>query len=131
MLLFVAATMFTFASCDKDDDNNGGSGSSTSIDESKLFGTWHFENADYRHCDITFNADHTCDVREYHYSYTLSGNKLHGAYTRYDESYEQVITEYIDLTIKSLTDDTMVMEGKRIMVDGSYGDYSGTLHKVQ
>ncbi|MBQ0112487.1 MAG: hypothetical protein KBT03_05080 [Bacteroidales bacterium] len=37
MLLFVAATMFTFASCNKEDDNNGGSGSggSSSIDESK------------------------------------------------------------------------------------------------
>ena len=128
VLLFVAATMFTFASCDKDDDNNGGS---TSIDESKLIGTWHFENADYRHCDITFNADHTCDVREYHYSYTLSGNKLHGAYTYYSDDYEREITEYIDLTIKSLTDDTMVMDGKRTMVDGSQGDYSGTLHKVQ
>ncbi len=47
MLLFVAATMFSFASCNKDDDNNGGSGSgsSSSIDESKLIGTWHFENA--------------------------------------------------------------------------------------
>lgn len=133
MLLFVAATMFTFASCNKDDDNNGGSGSgsSSSIDESKLIGTWHFENADYRHCDITFNADHTCDVREYHYSYTLSGNKLHGAYTYYSDDYEREITEYIDLTIKSLTDDTMVMDGKRTMVDGSQGDYSGTLHKVQ
>ena len=40
-LLFVAATMFTFASCNKDDGNNGGSGSgsSSSIDESKLIGT--------------------------------------------------------------------------------------------
>ena len=45
MLLFVAATMFSFASCNKDDVNNGGSGSSSSIDESKLIGTWHFENA--------------------------------------------------------------------------------------
>ena len=127
-LLFVAATMFTFASCNKDDDN--GSGSLSSIDESKLIGTWHFENADYRHCDITFNADHTCDVREYHYSYTLSGNKLHGAYTYlYDEEHE--FTEYIDLTFKSLTDDTMVIEGKRTYEDGSSGDYSGTLHKVQ
>ena len=53
MLLFVAATMFTFASCNKDADNNGGSGSgsSSSIDESKLIGTWHFENADYQYCD--------------------------------------------------------------------------------
>ena len=30
MLLFVAATIFTFASCNKDDDNNGGSGSGSS-----------------------------------------------------------------------------------------------------
>ena len=53
MLLFVATTMFTFASCNKDDDNNGGSGSgsSSSIDESKLIGTWHFENASYQYCD--------------------------------------------------------------------------------
>ena len=38
MLLFVAATMFTFASCNKDDGNNGGSGSggSSSISEAKL-----------------------------------------------------------------------------------------------
>lgn len=132
MLLFVAATMFTFASCNKDDDNNSGSGggSSSSISESKLFGTWRFENASYQYCDITFNTDHTCDVREYHYSYTLSGNKLHGQYTYYSYDDERVITEYIDLTIKNLTDDTMVMEGKRTMVDGSSGDYSGTLHKV-
>ena len=40
MLLFVAATMFTFASCNKNDDNNGGSGSggSSSISEAKLIG---------------------------------------------------------------------------------------------
>ena len=131
-LFFVAATMFTFASCNKDDDNNSGSGGgSSTISEAKLIGTWHFENADYRYCDITFNADHTCDVREYHYSYTLSGNKLHGAYTYYSDDYEREITEYIDLTIKSLTDDTMVMDGKRTYVDGSQGDYSGTLHKEQ
>lgn len=132
-LFFVAATMFTFASCNKDDDNNGGSGSgsSSSIDESKLIGTWHFENASYQYCDITFNANHTCDVQEYHYSYTLSGNKLHGSYTYYSYDYEREITEYLDLTIKSLTNDTMVIEGKRTMVDGSQGDYSGTLHKVQ
>ena len=124
-LFFVAATMFTFASCNKDDDNNSGSGGgSSSIDESKLIGTWQY-------CDITFNADHTCDVQEYHYSYTLSGNKLHGSYTYYSYDYEREITEYLDLTIKSLTNDTMVIEGKRTMVDGSQGDYSGTLHKVQ
>ena len=128
MLLFVAATMFTFASCNKDDDSNGGS---SSINEAKLFGTWHFQNADYRHCDITFNTDHTCDVREYHYNYTLSGNTLHGSYTYYSYGYNREITEYIDLTIKSLSDDTMVMDGKRTYVDGSQGDYSGTLHRVQ
>ena len=128
MLLFVAATMITFASCNKE---NEGEGDSSSISEAKLYGTWHFENADYRHCDITFNTDHTCDVREYHYSYTLSGNKLHGTYTYYSDEYEREITEFIDLTIKSLTDNTMVMDGKRTYVDGSQGDYSGTLHKVQ
>ena len=47
MLLFVAATMFTFASCNKDDDNNGGSGSggSSSISEAKLIGKWSFNGS--------------------------------------------------------------------------------------
>ena len=33
MLLFVAATMFTFSSCNKDDDDNG-------ISETNLVGEW-------------------------------------------------------------------------------------------
>lgn len=133
MLLFVAATMFTFASCNKDDDNNGGSGSgsSSSIDESKLIGKWSFNDGVYSHFDITINADHTCYWSDYNCIWTLSGNKFHGQDTHYDEDYGREITICIDFTIKSLTNDTMVIEGKRTYEDGSQGDYSGTLHKVQ
>lgn len=127
MLLFVAATMITFASCNKE---NEGEGSST-IDEAKLIGKWSFNDGVYSHFDITINADHTCSLSTYTYTWSLSGNKFHGQDTHYDEDYGRNVTVYIDFTIKSLTDNTMVIEGKRTMEDGSQGDYSGTLHKVQ
>lgn len=132
VLLFVAATMFTFASCNKDDGNNGGSGGgSSTISEAKLIGKWSFNDGVYSHFDITINADHTCYWSDYSCVWTLSGNKFHGQNTHYDEDYGREITICIDFTIKNLTDDTMVIEGKRTYEDGSQGDYSGTLHKVQ
>lgn len=131
MLFFVAATMFSFASCNKDDDNNGSGGGSSTISEAKLIGKWSFNDGVYSHFDITINADHTCYWSDYNCIWTLSGNKFHGQDTHYDEDYGREITICIDFTIKSLTDDTMVIEGKRTYEDGSQGDYSGTLHKVQ
>jgi hypothetical protein len=54
-----------------------------------------------------------------------------GAYIYYSDDYEKEITEYIDLTIKSLTDNTLVMDGKRTMEDVSQGDNCGTHRNVQ
>lgn len=45
-LLFVAATMFTFASCEKNnDDNLSGDGSSSGISETNLIGEWGWQSS--------------------------------------------------------------------------------------
>ena len=60
-LLFVATTMFTFASCNKDnnDDNPSGSGSS-SISEANLVGEWGWPSShEMKNKTINIKADHT------------------------------------------------------------------------
>lgn len=61
VLFFVAATMFTFSSCNKDntDDNPSGGGSS-SISEANLVGEWGWPSShEMKNKTIIINADHT------------------------------------------------------------------------
>ena len=60
-LLFVAATMFTFSSCNKDDDNNpsGGGGNSTTETHGRMYGTtWTKTYKDFSVLDEGYNEDH-------------------------------------------------------------------------
>ena len=139
-LLFVAATMFTFASCNKDnsDDNTSGGGSGgsqTTISESQLIGTWEFDSNSHPGIDI--RSDHTCTIIDgvvnHAYIWTLSKSTFHATDTWFSEGYGGTVTEDIVFEIKSVSNNTMTIEGTR---KWSYDtehpiDYSGTLHKVQ
>lgn len=133
VLFFVAATMFTFASCNKDDDNNDAS--SSSIKESKIIGTWEFDSNSHPGIDI--RSDHTCTIIDgvvnHAYTWTLSKSTFHATDTWFSEGYGGTVTEDIVFEIKSVSNNTMTIEGTR---KWSYDtehpiDYSGTLHKVQ
>lgn len=79
-MLFVAATMLTFASCNKEDDNNADTpGQQTAtVAEADILGTWLFpaDHSVYRNVEAYINADHTLKLGSYTYTWTLSGNKL-------------------------------------------------------
>lgn len=108
VLFFVAATMFTFASCNKDDDNDGGSsGSNTSTLEEQIIGKWAIpQNVGEMHGGVMeIKADHTMKVISDPLNWTLDGRVLHGVY----DAYNQVIN--CDLTIGDINETSMTVTG--------------------
>lgn len=72
-LLFVAATMFTIASCNKDDDN-------PSISEANLVGEWGWPSShEMKNKTIIINANHTgAGNLMSSFKWTLDDNKFVG-----------------------------------------------------
>ena len=81
MLLFVAAAMFAFASCDKDDD--------ASIKESQLVGKWYWQAA---RGTLEIQANHEARLNGIDYNWTLKGNKFNAIHDNY-VSYENIDVE--------------------------------------
>ena len=115
-LLFVAATMFSFASCNKDDDNNGGDPSSngaSEISEASLLGEWGWpSNHEMKNKTIVINADHTGSGNMMNsLTWTLDGKKL--------VCLSGNGRGRLELTIKSINGDKMEVEGEWQMLDGN------------
>lgn len=113
VLLFVAATMLLFASCNKDnnDDNPSGGGSSSSISEANLVGEWGWKsNHEMKNKTIIINADHTgAGNLMSSFKWTLDDNKFVG------------LSVYggwrLEMTIKSIKGDKMEVEGEYQLID--------------
>ena len=78
-LLFVAATMFTFASCEKNnDDNLSGDGSSSGISETNLIGEWGWQSSHVlKNKKIIIYANHTGGGNLMSsFNWTLKGSKF-------------------------------------------------------
>ena len=72
MLLFVAATMITFSSCNKDDDDNG-------ISETNLVGEWGWPSDHaLKFSKLVIKNDHTATFKSLPYTWTLKGNTFSG-----------------------------------------------------
>ena len=119
MLLFVAAAMFAFASCDKEDD--------ASIKESQLVGKWYWKAA---RGTIEIKANHEARLNGIEYNWTLKGNRFNAIHDNY------VSYENIDVEIKSISSTEMVVEG--ILTETYYAssdthtrDVTDTLRRVQ
>lgn len=105
VLLFVAATMFTFASCSKDDD--------ASVSEANLVGEWGWPSShEMNKKTIIINADHTgAGNLMSDFKWTLNDNKfvatsIYGGYR-------------LEMTIKSINEDKMKVEGQTQLIDGN------------
>lgn len=119
MLLFVAATMFTFASCNKDDDNNGGS---SAISEANLVGEWGWPSShEMKNKTIVIKADHTGagNLMAGGFEWTLNGNKFVAK-----NGFKQ-----LEMTIKSINGDKMEVEGKYQQLDGD-GNVTNVLNNA-
>ena len=110
VLLFVAATMLTFASCEKDDDDNS---SSSAISEANILGEWGWpSNHEMKNKTIVINADHTGSGNLMSsFTWTLKGKKLVGT--------SAVGTRRLEMTIKSITGDKMEVEGEYQRIDAN------------
>ncbi len=96
-LFFVAATMFTFASCNKDNNednpsNPSGGGSSSSISESQLIGLWGFPAGhQFQGWELDIKADHTMTHGGTGtWTWSLNGNKFVAEWTVVDLVYKLV-----------------------------------------
>ena len=121
MLLFVAATMFTFASCNKDDDNNDGG--SSAISEANLVGEWGWpSNHEMKNRTIVINADHTG-----------SGNLMNSFTWNYDEEELVCLSSNgrgrLIMYIKSINGDKMEVEGAYQLLDGD-GNVARVLNRA-
>ena len=101
VLLFVAATMFTFASCSKDD-----------FSDVDLVGEWGWPSShEMKYKTIIINADHTgAGNLMSGFKWTLDDNKfvatsIYGGYR-------------LEMTIKSIDGDKMKVEGQVQLIDG-------------
>ena len=119
-LLFVATTMFTFASCNKDDGN---------YSESDIIGIWYFPtNIDYdqmRGAKVDIKADHTITVSTsagtMTYDWTFKGNQFTA--TKTSGQYTGVLS----FIVKEVTSDYMIEEGDYRMNGNVLGSVSGTM----
>ena len=122
-LLFVAATMFTFASCNKDnnDDNPSGGGSS-SISEANLIGEWGWPSShEMKNKTINIKADHTGggNLMAGGFNWTLNGNKFVGKNG----------SRQLETTIKSINGDKMEVEGEYQQIDND-GNVTNVLNNA-
>ena len=123
-LFFVAATMFTFASCNKDntDDDNPSGGGSSSISEANLVGEWGWPSShEMKKKTIVIKADHTGagNLMAGGFEWTLNGNKFVAK-----NGFKQ-----LEMTIKSINGDKMEVEGKYQQLDGD-GNVTNVLNNA-
>ena len=111
VLLFVAATMFTFASCSKDDD---------AVSDADLVGEWGFTD-NRQNPNITINADHTCKIGNQPYNWTLSDNTF--------KATQEGTTNECEFTITEFSGNTMKITGSKVYF-GNTSDYSGSLRRT-
>lgn len=110
-LLFVAATMFTAASCTKEDDPTTTGGGSSAISEANIVGEWGWpSNHEMKNKTIIIKADHTgAGNFMSSFTWTLNGNKFVG------------LSVYggwrLEMTIKSIKGDKMEVEGEYQLID--------------
>lgn len=119
-LLFVAATMFTFASCNK--DNNDDNGGSSAISEANIVGEWGWPSShEMKNKNINIKADHTGggNLMAGGFKWTLNGNKFVAK-----NGFNQ-----LEMTIKSINDDKMEVEGKYQELDGN-GNVTNVLNNA-
>ena len=104
-LLFVATVMFTFASCNKDDDN--------AISEANLVGEWGWPSShEMKNGTINIKADYTGSGNLMNsFTWTLNGKTL--------VCLSGNGRGRLELTIKSINDDKMKVEGEWQMLDGN------------
>lgn len=108
MLLFVAATMFIFSSCNKDDDDNGSSsGGSTPTLEEQIIGKWAVPQnvGDNNGGVMEIYADHKMKIVSTTLDWTLNGRELHAIY----DAYNQIVD--IEVTIGDINETTMTLTG--------------------
>ena len=109
-LLFVAATMFTFASCEKNnDDNLSGDGSSSGISETNLIGEWGWQSSHVlKNKKIIIYANHTGGGNLMSsFNWTLKGSKFVATFS----------SHRLEMTIKSINGDKMEVEGEYQLVN--------------
>ncbi len=108
MLLFVAATMFTFSSCNKDNDDNGSSsGGSTPTLEEQIIGKWAVPQnvGDNNGGVMEIYADHKMKIVATTLDWTLDGRVLHAIY----DAYDQIVD--VEVTIEDINEATMTLTG--------------------
>lgn len=82
VLFFVAVTMFTFASCNKEDGSTNPGGGSSAISEANIVGEWGWpSNHEMKHKTIIIKADHT-DAGNLIWTKPYNGNAVHGKLTK-------------------------------------------------
>ena len=118
-LLFVAATMFTFSSCNKNEDNNS---DSSAISEANLVGEWGWPSShEMKNKSIIIKADHmgAGNLMAGGFEWTLNGNKFVAK-----NGFKQ-----LEMTIKSINGDKMEVEGKYQELDGN-GNVANVLNNA-
>ena len=118
-LLFVAATMFTFTSCNKDDGYS----------ESDIIGVWYFPTTigydQMRGAKVDIKDDHTvrvsASVGSMTFDWTFKDNLFTATYTAGQ------YTAVLSFTVKEVTSDYMVVEGDHRVNNIVQGSVSGTM----
>ena len=123
-LFLVATTMLTFASCNKDEneDNPSGGGSSSSISEASLVGEWGWpSNHEMKNKTIVIKADHTGsgNLLAGGFNWTLNGNKFVGKNG----------SRQLEMTIKSINGDKMEVDGEYQQIDND-GNVTNVLNNA-
>ena len=120
VLLFVAATMFIFVSCNKEDNPSGGG--SSAITEANLVGEWGWPSShEMKNKTIVIKADHTGggNLLAGGFNWKLNGKKFVAANGFYQ----------LEMTIKSINSDKMDVEGEWQKLD-SDGNVANVLNNA-
>ena len=123
VLLFVAATMFTAASCTKDDEYS----------ESDIIGVWYFPTDigydQIRGAKLDIKSDHTVRISGTNgsltFNWTFDDNTFNASLTQ--GAYSAVLS----FTVKELTSDHMTEEGDYRVNGTVLGSVSDTLRHQQ
>ena len=118
-LLFVAATMFTFSSCSKDDGYS----------ESDIIGVWYFPTSvgydQLRGAKIDIKADHTVTINATTGTMTFDWTFKDNQFTATKTSGQY--TGVLSFNVKEVTSDYMTEEGDYRMNGNVLGSVSGTM----